>query len=147
MNTMAFSANNAGRQAASHGHFLQRNARFVDPWKVAAGKVAQARLEGNWGLTNLGARQAGPAKPLGRVSAFLLRKAAETTVGTKTRPGPAQAREGSRYHLPQEYQPQVIEEQQQSERGQTQPFEREVPHSPWGNLSRTQFLGDEPGTP
>lgn len=142
---MAFhAANNAGRQAQSHAYFAQRNARFIDPWKVAAGKIAEARLAGTTGGWTPGGTH---RPPLGRLQTNLLQRIAKRTVGTSRKPGPAQAREDTRYHLPQEYQPQFIEDQQQADRAQTQPFDREVPHSPWGNLSRTQFLGDEPGTP
>jgi hypothetical protein len=144
MNTMSNNAaNNAGRQAASHAYFAQRNARFIDPWKIAAGKIAQARLAGSFDWGNLGQRRQGPAPALNPLAERVLRGIAKRTVGEKGKPGPSQAREDQRYHTPQEYQPQFIEDQLNTERSQTQPGERQIGHSPWGNLSETQFLGEQ----
>lgn len=138
MSDLGDRANRAGQRTTAMGYGGARNARFLDPWKQALGKIADARLDqvtGGW------RRPIGPAKPLNALSNAALRGIRMATIGNpkKGQPGPAYSREQARWHTPQEFTPQGIEEQLNTQRSQTQPGDRGAEHSAEGNLSNEQF--------
>lgn len=121
----------AGQHAQAQGHMMQRNARFIDPWKKAAGQIADARLSGNWGGYNQ--RAIGPAKPLSPLTTRVLKG---ISWGAKRG---VKGREETRLHTPTEFTPQGIGEEFEAQRNQTQPGERPPHESAEGNLGFEQF--------